>query len=133
MLLHDLGVELESSTGYYGSIIPSPTIRNDKFEETEQPSPVEWRTAPLWGGADSGPYLHDGRAKTFQEAIEAHGGEAENVTARYKALSPRERQSIDAFLQTLRAPIQDQLPSSTTVAKAAPLTSPPSNLIIADR
>ena len=56
MLLHDMGVELESSTGYYGSILP-PTIRNDKFEATEQPTPGEWRTAPLWGIADSGPYL----------------------------------------------------------------------------
>lgn len=116
MLLHDLGVELESSTGYYGSIIPAPTIRNDKFEESEQPSPVEWRTAPLWGVADSGPYLHDGRARTYEEAVEAHGGEAENVTARYKALSARERELISAFLDTLRAPVQESAASSTTVA-----------------
>ena len=36
-LLHDMGADLQSSTGYYGSIIPQPVIRNDKFEVTEQP------------------------------------------------------------------------------------------------
>ncbi|MCA9158050.1 MAG: hypothetical protein KDA72_06970 [Planctomycetales bacterium] len=25
----------------------------------------EWKTPPLWGGADSAPYLHDGRAETL--------------------------------------------------------------------
>jgi CxxC motif-containing protein (DUF1111 family) len=104
MLLHDMGVELESSTGYYGSIVPAPPIRNDKFEESEQPSPVEWRTAPLWGVADSGPYLHDGRAETLDDAILAHGGEGSDVTARYQALSGRDRAAIIGFLKTLRAP-----------------------------
>jgi hypothetical protein len=33
-------------------------------------------TRPLWGVADSGPWLHDGRAATLREAIQAHGGEA---------------------------------------------------------
>jgi CxxC motif-containing protein (DUF1111 family) len=41
---------------------------------SEQPTPAEWRTAPLWGVADSGPYLHDGRANSLAEAIELHGG-----------------------------------------------------------
>lgn len=103
MLLHDMGVELESSTGYYGSILP-PTIRNDKFEVTEQPTPGEWRTAPLWGIADSGPYLHDGRAETLQQAILLHGGEASNVAARFKDLPVKEQEAIVAFLRTLRAP-----------------------------
>ena len=29
----------------------------------------EWRTPPLWGVADSAPYLHDGRAATLEAAI----------------------------------------------------------------
>ncbi len=103
MLLHDMGVELESSTGYYGGIVPAPPIRNDKFEESEQPSPVEWRTAPLWGVADSAPYLHDGRASTLEEAIDAHRGEATDVTERFKALSPDDQKAITTFLKTLRA------------------------------
>ncbi len=104
MLLHDMGVELESSTGYYGSIIPVPDVRNDKFAVSEQPTPGEWRTAPLWGVADSGPYLHDGRAKTLEEAIALHGGEAGNVAARFKALPSADQDAIVAFLKTLRAP-----------------------------
>ncbi len=38
----------------------------------------EWKTPPLWGVRDSGPYLHDGRAITIEEAIEWHGGESED-------------------------------------------------------
>jgi CxxC motif-containing protein (DUF1111 family) len=104
MLLHDMGVELESSTGYYGAIIPAPAIRNDKFDASEQPSPVEWRTAPLWGVADSAPYLHDGRAATIEDAVAAHKGEGEDVTERFQNLSAQDQQAIVAFLKTLRAP-----------------------------
>jgi CxxC motif-containing protein (DUF1111 family) len=108
MLLHDMGVELESSTGYYGSILP-PTVRNDKFEASEQPTPGEWRTAPLWGVADSAPYLHDGRAETLEEAILLHGGEATGVTARYQEQAPADREAILAFLKSLRAPAPETL------------------------
>lgn len=118
LLLHDMGVELESSTGYYGSIIPAPAIRNEKFDSGDQPSPVEWRTAPLWGVADSAPYLHDGRAESLEEAIEAHGGEAVDVTARWKALSEPEQRSIVAFLKTLKAPAGESAPVRRTTLAA---------------
>ena len=117
MLLHDMGVELESSTGYYGSIIPQPTIRNDKFTENEQPTPAEWRTAPLWGVADSGPYLHDGRADTLEQAIEQHGGEAVDIVARFKEMPPQDRDAIVAFLKTLRAPAATIANAETLAAK----------------
>jgi CxxC motif-containing protein (DUF1111 family) len=104
MLLHDMGIELESSTGYYGAIIPPPSVPNEKFAATEQPTPAEWRTAPLWGVADSAPYLHDGRAATLEEAIELHGGEASDVAARFRDLPPQGREAIVTFLKTLRAP-----------------------------
>lgn len=104
MLLHDMGIELESSTGYYGAIVPQPAVPNEKFAASAQPTPAEWRTAPLWGVADSGPYLHDGRAGTLEEAIELHGGEAVDVVARFKANDPKGREAIVAFLETLRAP-----------------------------
>lgn len=105
-LLHDMGVELESSTGYYGMIIPQPVVRNDKFEVTEQPTPGEWRTAPLWGVADSGPYLHDGRAETLESAVELHGGEAVDVASRFKSAPKEDRDAIVAFMKSLRAPKQ---------------------------
>ncbi|MHC5539125.1 di-heme oxidoredictase family protein, partial [Singulisphaera rosea] len=112
MLLHDMGVELESSTGYYGSIVPQPAVRNDNFAVSEQPTPAEWRTAPLWGVADSGPYLHDGRAATLEESIELHSGEAIDVAARFKEMPASERSALVAFLKTLRAPSVPAAPTT---------------------
>ena len=99
MLLHDMGVDLQSSTGYYEMIIPQPAVANDKFAVSEQPTPGEWRTAPLWGVADSAPYLHDGRAETLEQAIEMHGGEASDVAARFKSQAKETRDALIAFLQ----------------------------------
>ena len=57
LLLHDMGSEMDDG------ITPGFA------------SGSEFRTQPLWGVALHGPYLHDGRANTLQEAIEWHGGE----------------------------------------------------------
>ena len=32
----------------------------------DDPKPSEWKTPPLWGVADSAPYLHDGSAPTLE-------------------------------------------------------------------
>ncbi|HEX6986936.1 MAG TPA: di-heme oxidoredictase family protein, partial [Planctomycetaceae bacterium] len=64
----------------------------------------EWKTPPLWGVADSAPYLHDGRAATLDEAIRLHAGQAEPAAERYAELSGEDRGKILAFLGTLRAP-----------------------------
>ena len=64
----------------------------------------EWRTPPLWGVADSAPYLHDGRAATLLNAIEWHGGEAEFSLKAFQALSLDERMHLINFLQSLQAP-----------------------------
>jgi CxxC motif-containing protein (DUF1111 family) len=61
----------------------------------------EWRTTPLWGLRYRKNYLHDGRATSLDEAIKAHGGQAEPVTRRYLALSPAERDELLKFLQSL--------------------------------
>lgn len=61
----------------------------------------EWRTPPLWGVADSAPYLHDGRAATLDEAIRLHGGEALRAARGYAGLSNNERQQLLAFLGSL--------------------------------
>ena len=100
-LMHDMGVQLQSSTGYYGCIIPEPQVANDKFAVSQQPTPGEWRTAPLWGVADSAPYLHDGRAASLEQAIELHGGEAVDVTKRFQEASPADRAAIVEFLKTI--------------------------------
>jgi CxxC motif-containing protein (DUF1111 family) len=70
----------------------------------EEPRADEWRTPPLWGVADSAPYLHDGRAPTLQEAIRLHGGQAANAAQRFARLNPAEQVQLIAFLKTLRVP-----------------------------
>lgn len=69
-------------------------------------SNLEWRTPPLWGVRDSGPYLHDGRAKTLEQAIAMHGGEAHKSALHFYSLKPEERQKVVFFLKSLEAPSQ---------------------------
>ena len=64
----------------------------------------EWRTAPLWGiGArqKEAKYLHDGRARTLQEAILWHKGEATQAMQNYAHLPKKQRQEIINFLKRL--------------------------------
>ena len=67
----------------------------------------EWRTPPLWGlgltqqiNPRAG-FLHDGRARTLEEAILWHGGEAQATTERYRTLPAELRQSLLTFLNSL--------------------------------
>lgn len=68
----------------------------------------EWKTPPLWGVRDSGPYLHDGRATTIEEAIEWHGGESEDSRAAFTRLSLVDKDLLLSFLNSLQAPKQSQ-------------------------
>jgi CxxC motif-containing protein (DUF1111 family) len=68
----------------------------------------EWRTPPLWGlglskDAQGGSYflLHDGRAKSIEEAILLHGGEAEQSRTNYSQLTEIEKQQLIKFLESL--------------------------------
>ncbi len=67
----------------------------------------EWRTAPLWGIGltqvvdPKARFLHDGRARTIEEAILWHGGEAENSVSDFKNLSAQQRQDLLSFLESL--------------------------------
>lgn len=110
MLLHDMGPGLADNLG------------------EGQASGAEWRTAPLWGlgvsacvtggvtgqpggvpfGVDGNEvcvpkasYLHDGRARTIEEAILWHGGEGQNAKNNYSALSASQKQDLLRFLQSL--------------------------------
>jgi hypothetical protein len=58
-------------------------------------------TRPLWGLADTGPYLHDGRAPTVHDAIVWHGGDAQAVVDAYLALEREEQSSLLVFLLSL--------------------------------
>ena len=61
----------------------------------------QFRTQPLWGVVASGPYLHDGRADSLDEAIRLHGGEASTARDAYVALRDDERGLILEFLASL--------------------------------
>lgn len=58
-------------------------------------------TRPLWGVARSGPYLHDGRAPTLEDAVLAHGGEAQAARDAFAALDDAQRGSLRTFLISL--------------------------------
>ncbi len=67
----------------------------------------EWRTPPLWGigtarkvSVDAG-FLHDGRARTLQEAILWHGGEAQPARDKFADLPKTERDALVRFLESL--------------------------------
>ena len=89
LLLHDMGADLADNMGEGAA------------------SGAEWRTPPLWGigltaGVSGGEaYLHDGRARSLEEAILWHGGEAERSKTAFQALSGADRQSLLAFLESL--------------------------------
>jgi len=61
----------------------------------------DMKTAPLWGLRNSGPYLHDGRAATVEDAIRAHDGEATNSRDRYRRLSPDQKSLLAQFLMSI--------------------------------
>lgn len=67
----------------------------------------EWRTAPLWGIGlipavnDHTRYLHDGRARSIEEAILWHGGEAEKSKEEFKMLSAEEREALMFFVKSI--------------------------------
>ena len=83
-------------------------------------APTEWRTPPLWGVADSAPYLHDGRADTLDDAIRRHDGEAAKTQTRYTRLASSDRKALLAFLSslTVSAERKKSLPSSRKRAAA---------------
>ena len=63
--------------------------------------PEEIRTPPLWGLRLRAPFLHDGRASTFKEAIELHAGEAVKSRTAYEGLSPEDKKAVLTFLGSL--------------------------------
>lgn len=70
-------------------------------------SATEWRTPALWGlgltrtvNASAG-FLHDGRARTVEEAVLWHGGEATAAQRAFTELSESDRQLVLNFLKSL--------------------------------
>ena len=67
----------------------------------------EWRTPPLWGigltetVSNHTNFLHDGRARSLEEAILWHGGEAEKAQLTFRGLPAADRAALLAFLGSL--------------------------------
>lgn len=84
---------------------------------SEDPRPEEWKTPPLWGVADSAPYLHDGSAETLREAIQKHRGDAKSVLTSFEALPSADQAALLSFLGTLKAPTDAVPLRDTTVTR----------------
>ena len=88
LLLHDMGEGLKGRPDF-------------------DASPTEWRTPPIWGigkiemvnGHTN--FLHDGRARGFQEAILWHGGEGLKAKTNYVNLPKEDRQAMIKFLENM--------------------------------
>lgn len=61
-------------------------------------SPREFRTAPLMGLSFHTSFMHDGRATSIEEAIEAHGGEGAGARKAFRELSHETRVELLKFL-----------------------------------
>ncbi len=90
LLLHDMGTALD-----------------DGYTEGSAKS-YEWRTPPLWGlglskNSQGGQYflMHDGRARSIDEAILFHGGEANQIRNNYQMLTAAEKTKLIQFLESL--------------------------------
>lgn len=89
LLLHDMGAGLADNRPDY--------LANGQ----------EWKTPPLWGigltkvvnGHSN--FLHDGRARTFTEAIMWHGGEAAKSANKFASFTAEERKALLKFLGSL--------------------------------
>jgi CxxC motif-containing protein (DUF1111 family) len=113
LLMHDMGPELVSVTmaPYYGN---GPSRRTVELPSASSLADgTEWRTPPLWGYRNSGPYLHDGRARNLYEVVAAHKGQALSSAMGFAQLSPLQQAQVEMFLMSLAAP-----PAATTSATA---------------
>lgn len=89
LLLHDMG----------------PALADNRPDYVATGS--EWRTPPLWGlgmiktvnGHTT--LLHDGRARSVEEAVLWHGGEAEQSREEFKKLNASDRNALIQFLESL--------------------------------
>jgi CxxC motif-containing protein (DUF1111 family) len=107
LLLHDMGSGLEDAAVY--SVFVGAPPRAEGAQAPDRPGTTtasihEWRTPPLWGLRDSGPYLHDGRAASIDQAIGMHAGQGASSARRFAELSPARKRHLAAFLRSLAAP-----------------------------
>ena len=117
LLLHDMGGSCQTVTREFADGRACPTGENCTFvlrcegladgRPDRLASGTEWRTPPLWGVGlahvvnPNATFLHDGRARTLEEAVLWHGGEASESRNAVLAMSAEERAALYAFLGSL--------------------------------
>ena len=118
-LLYTLEDPIPQGRGGGYSADPPPELKLPE-RPADEPRPNEWKTPPLWGVADSAPYLHDGSAPTLRDAILRHRGDAKMVTENFLKLNTAEQTAVISFLGTLKAPpdaVPLQNPSVTNLSR----------------
>jgi hypothetical protein len=102
------GVQYDASLGGYPVWLFSDLKRHDMGKANAARhvqrgvALQEYLTPRLWGVADSAPYLHDGRAPSFDYAIAGHDGEGAAARAAFEAVSPYDRGPLRVYLMSLR-------------------------------
>jgi len=61
----------------------------------------EFRTAPLWGLNKITSFLHDGRAGSVADAIQAHSGQGGQAKGKFNGLSAADKQALLDFVNSL--------------------------------
>lgn len=141
-LLHNMGTQFEDpipaeplanfSEGERMDVIVSyhgmsrRPVSNDlaKIMEVGAEQHTEYKTPPLWGVADSAPYMHDGRATSLRGAIEWHAGEAYSSYRRFSLMSEEKQFSLLKFLESLKAPQNAEEAPKELVENVASIAAP---------
>src|ERR1700687_1263162 len=102
-LLHNVGTGdgfVIAMTEHYGKKMYQTTWRNLSIPEYNNAA-NKIRTAPLWGVRLHSRLMHDGASVTLLDAILRHGGEAAQVTKKFRKLKPAEKEALLEFLRSL--------------------------------
>jgi CxxC motif-containing protein (DUF1111 family) len=89
--IHPFGDFLLHDTGTGDGIVQAgPADTADKL-----------RTVPLWGLHIRSRFMHDLQSVTLNDAIRRHGGEAAEITGRFRRLTAEQQQQLITFLSSL--------------------------------
>ncbi|MCA8960765.1 MAG: hypothetical protein KDC38_09640, partial [Planctomycetes bacterium] len=76
-------------------------LNNEMLEQSGIPT-SQWLTRKLWGMANEPPFMHHGRCLTISEAIQAHGGDAQESRDAWLTGTADEQDAVVEFLKTFR-------------------------------
>jgi len=121
---HHMGRQLADSGGPTAALVPmlAPAMVDDEIVLI---APTAFLTPELWGVGNTGPWLHDGRAGSLEEAVVLHGeddppppgdagrSEAQESRDAFLALEEADREALLVFLRSLRTFIPPPAPAPT--------------------